>query len=320
MLKVNGHLNKHVMANTLLNIRMKLYEEWGISNSINNASDNFSKILYETMRNVEWGIPQNPNIKHCCFEYVFWKKAFKTEVFLLNYKTEEECFHAKELGRFNSELNFKDEHLKLFLGAVMGMPYPPTYDDIIKHEIQHIYKIINGGDIKPSDKLLNNSTMFNEEFYNKLNDIILQTKEVRIRKIAYALYSSFEFERNGFIGGLDGVFLEIPNDEPGISYMQNTEHDRIRKLQSTGCYKAYENIIKVLNFIDDVPDDKIYNIFGYYKYKIKKVLEISKERYLKGMSKIIMKYSNIWGKERTLLKKIREGYNMGRFNTFTWIL
>ncbi len=292
MLKVKGHFKKRVMTDTLETLRKGLFEEWGISNEVTNMTNKFLNDTQNILDNTKWGYCGNLNVKYCKFRYSFWKRDFEVEVYIFNYSSDIECIRAKDLKKFNSMMNYKDGYLTLNLGTVFGEAYPPAYDDIVKHEIQHIYKIYKGGDIKSSDSLLGNSSMFNEEFYNKLLDIMDTFKNYKIRKLAYALYSSFEFERNGFIGGLDGVFSKMEvdrkDDEDGF--------DRIEALRLTECYKAYENILKILEFIDDMDDKEIHDIFGYYKHKIKKILEISENKYKRGISKILLKYSKVWGK------------------------
>ncbi len=324
MLKIKEHLNKYVMTDTLLTIRTGLYEEWGISSEVNAMTKEFIEALESKMMDTKWGAYNNPNIKHFIFEFDFWKSKFDIVVNMLNYPSDEECFRCKSYGSFNSEMNYKDKTMRLNLGAVRGIPYTPAFDDIIKHEIQHVYKIMNGGDIKSSDKLLSKSTLFNEEFYNKLLDIMNTSREYKIQKLSYALYSSFEFERNGFIGGMDAVFAnmetkDIKREETDIN--KKMEYKRVNSLMTTECYKAYENILKVLDFIDEISDDEIYEVFGYYKHKIKRILEISKDKYLRSISKILYKYSNVWVDGRTLMPTILEGQylDMG-CDTFFWIL
>lgn len=301
-------------------LKQKIYEENGISLWVEKETIDFiDKLCYE-LNNIPWGYSWNPNVKKCGFNYNFGKEEYIVEAYVFNFINGGECIIEKNKGKFYGSVNSKDKTIFLNLGLVCGKPCSIAFDDIIKHEIQHIYKIMNGGDIKPSETLMHNTTLFSEEFYNKLNDIMKYSKDYKIRKIAYALYSSFEFERNGFIGGLDGVFDAFNDENIDIQDLLKVEQSRVRKLQSTGCYKAYDNILKVLDFIDEMSDSEIYHVFGYYRHKLKKILEISKEKYLKGMSRVIMKHSNIWGNKRKLLKQIREGYNMGRLNAFTWLL
>lgn len=289
----------------LESIKNELIESLSISDNVRTETENLIDAICGNLTHVSWGYKNSNNVKHISFKYILFDKQYTIDVFYKNYSSRKECNIANEQGAFDSYVDFNDNIIMFKLGAVNGIPYELYFDDIITHELQHIYKSYKGVEIKSKYDI---HSVFTKENYEKLKSIYSnKTNNIKIRYVAYALYASYEYEMNGFLGGLYSLFNTCPIKNPKTrEELRMTEDYKKNVILKSKCFKALEMIYHSIEYIDGMDGSIVYNIFGITKPYIKKVLIKSKSEYTKKMSRIVLEFSSLYGVDRKIIHKINE--------------
>lgn len=163
--------------------------------------------------------------------------------------------------------------------------------DSIQHELNHIYQEICGS------KGINN---FSYDFIYNRAISRLNSKDELIKKCAWLIYFSYDFEQDGYLNGMYAYFMSDEEKLPNW--------DEIREMSIYKCVKTIRENLRWL---------KKYNITNEERGYLKKEFNISFERLLKfgerGLKRIVRKMANVLEKIKKDKGIMTLGYGLHPF-------
>lgn len=257
--------------------RIRLTEECSISTKVRYMETEIRDILLRKLQYSPKYMSKESNclIKKGEFEYMP-KELLKIKQFTVKYiayyfndEKDYKDFFIRHKNRLISECDYENRCIH-YRFAILNDKIPEDFDGMIQHELSHFYQNDNG-------------QTKNENFYEKLRDIINYSNNEIDKCIAYTLYLTFNTEIDAFANqyyaylrqnnvGFDEIRTNFPNGK-GSPYNDFDEH--------------YDDVVAMEKYLND---EHIKEVFGMSIEQLFNRLENADKRYKNKMMKVISLY------------------------------
>lgn len=171
--------------------------------------------------------------------------------------------------RLSSETDY-EKKIIYYRFAIVNDKIPKEFDGMIQHEISHFFQCHNG-------------QTKNEELYNKIKDVINDSKNNVDRNIAYALYLTFNTEIDAFA---NQYYAYLKQNKIGVEIAITTFPNGEGNPYNT-FDKYYDYVVDIEKYLDD---KHMKDVFGLSVEQIFSRLENAEKRYKNKMMKVISLY------------------------------
>lgn len=257
--------------------RLKLNEESSISTKVRFMSQEIRDLLLRKLQYSPKYMSKEGNclIKKGSFVYKP-RDIMKLDSFIITYiayyfdnETEYKDFYRYNQKRLSSETDY-EKKIIYYRFAIVNDKIPKEFDGMIQHEISHFFQCYNG-------------QTKNEELYNKIKDVINDSKNNVDRNIAYALYLTFNTEIDAFA---NQYYAYLKQNKIGVEIAITTFPNGEGNPYNT-FDKYYDYVVDIEKYLDD---KHMKDVFGLSVEQIFSRLENAEKRYKNKMMKVISLY------------------------------
>ncbi|WQJ53463.1 MAG: hypothetical protein [Wendovervirus sonii] len=234
-------------------------EELSVSLNVEKEANKIKKLIINDLKNASVGFINTLKYKENTISYKIFDLDYK-----INYKVFTNINPTSDKLYGTTYINAHEIDLNLCMSG--GIPYPAKFDDIIFHEILHVYQY----SMNKKDYLSNLSYL---NLYNKVIEVMKSGSNDNDLKLANALYMSFDFEQDAMAHGLYGILKQ---------YFKERLYDMFLKSEEYAFLSDMHDIIENPDFFD-------FSLFNLEKEETLKFINKKYKRYMQKLTHVYQK-------------------------------
>jgi hypothetical protein len=247
------------------NIKQIINEELSISLNVEKVSLKIRDAILDKCTNIVSQCYNNVKYKEGHITYNIFDIDY--DIHFKVYTNIDDTYSEKLYGC----IYISEHRMDLNLCKINGISFAPKFENIIFHEVEHIYQY----SLHKRDYLSDIKTL---KLYNKILEIINIHNNENDLIIANALFMSFEFEQDAMVHGLYGTLMNTNKEYLYDTYLHTDEHA----------------FLEDMNYVLEHKDELDYTIFNISKNKI---ISLIKNQYKRYLNKLMHVYQLVYNKK-----------------------
>jgi len=262
------YTNIKILENNIINaVKIALNEELSISKEVENIANALHNYIIQDFTKLSLIKEYKLNYKTNTFNYEIFGENYN-----INYKIYTNV-NPNENYMFFGLADIQNNYIELNLCYYNGLPYENLFNDIIYHEILHIFQYSKNKKLYLKDNSI-------KKRYDAINKVLNNNYSDDEKIFANALYMAFEFEQDAMCHGLYGTLKHC-------KYITNIKNEYMKSDEYLYLYDIQYTLNNINNF--DKNCEKLFNISRKH---FEKILYNSYKRYLNKLTHVYQKAYN----------------------------